>query len=90
MHLEVYLFALQADILIQKNTNVIELYKLILKEVEDRQQTWYNSGIGTYAQPSWKSLAYYKQVIFHKIDLGIAWCVGWSLSKLCSRLTSCS
>ncbi|KZV67661.1 WD40 repeat-like protein [Peniophora sp. CONT] len=56
----------------EKNTNVIELYKLIMKEVEDRQCTYYNSGIGTYAQPSWKSLAYYKQVLGHKIDLVFA------------------
>jgi hypothetical protein len=54
---------------------VIELYKLILKEDEDNQKTWYNSGIGTYAQPSWKSLNFYKKVVYHKIDLAIAWCV---------------
>ena len=59
----------------RKNTNVIELYNLISKEVEDNQQTWYNSGIGTYARPSWKSFNFYKQVLYHKIDLGIAWCV---------------
>jgi uncharacterized protein (DUF2235 family) len=58
-----------------KNTNVIELYNLILKEVEDNQRTWYNSGIGTYARPSWKSLTYYRQVLYHKIDLAIAWYV---------------
>ena len=57
-----------------KNTNVIELYNLVLK-VGENQQTWYNSGIGTYARPSWKSLKYYTQVIHHKIDLMIAWCV---------------
>ncbi|KJA17515.1 hypothetical protein HYPSUDRAFT_124978, partial [Hypholoma sublateritium FD-334 SS-4] len=56
-----------------KNTNVIELYNLILKADEDRQQTWYNSGIGTYARPSWKSPKYYKKVIYHKVDLAIAW-----------------
>jgi uncharacterized protein (DUF2235 family) len=60
-----------------KNTNVIELYNLLLKEVEETpgQRTWYNSGIGTYARPSWKSLKYYKQALYHKIDLAIAWCV---------------
>ncbi|KDR76655.1 hypothetical protein GALMADRAFT_139557 [Galerina marginata CBS 339.88] len=57
----------------EKNTNVIELYNLILKEVGDNQRTWYNSGIGTYARPSWKSLSFYKQVVYHKIDLAIAW-----------------
>jgi uncharacterized protein (DUF2235 family) len=56
-----------------KNTNVIELYNLILKEVNDNQRTWYNSGIGTYARPSWKSLKFYKKVLFHNIDLAIAW-----------------
>ncbi|KAI5991905.1 hypothetical protein EDD15DRAFT_2446701 [Pisolithus albus] len=56
-----------------KNTNVIELYNLILKSKDNKQQTWYNSGIGTYARPSWKSFSYYKQVIYHKIDLAIAW-----------------
>ena len=57
-----------------KNTNVIELYNLVLK-VGEEQKTWYNSGIGTYARPSWKSPKYYAQVIYHCIDLMIAWCV---------------
>ncbi|PPQ69959.1 hypothetical protein CVT26_013295 [Gymnopilus dilepis] len=57
----------------EKNTNVIELYHLICKDDEDKQLTWYNSGIGTYARPSWKSVDYYKQVIGHKVDLAIAW-----------------
>ncbi|PPQ76460.1 hypothetical protein CVT26_012896 [Gymnopilus dilepis] len=57
----------------EMNTNVIELYHLIRKEEEDNQLTWYNSGIGTYARPSWKSIHYYKQVIDHKVDLAIAW-----------------
>jgi len=65
---------LLADI-IEKNTNVIELYNLILKEDEHNQRTWYNSGIGTYARPSWKSFKFYRQVLSHKIDLAIAWCV---------------
>jgi hypothetical protein len=63
------------DVFCGKNTNVIELYNLVLKEEEDNQRTWYNSGIGTYARPSWKSLKYYKQALYHKIDLAIAWCV---------------
>ncbi|KIJ94466.1 hypothetical protein K443DRAFT_12099 [Laccaria amethystina LaAM-08-1] len=57
----------------EKNTNVIELYNLILKKDEGNQRTWYNSGIGTYARPSWKSLNFYKKVLYHKIDLAIAW-----------------
>ncbi|TFK27480.1 WD40 repeat-like protein [Coprinopsis marcescibilis] len=32
----------------EKNTNVIGLYNLILKNTGDGQRTWYNSGIGTY------------------------------------------
>jgi len=50
------------------------LYNLVLKDVKDNQQTWYN-GIGTYARPSWKSLHYCKKVLFHKVDLAIAWYV---------------
>ncbi|KZV61057.1 hypothetical protein PENSPDRAFT_316009 [Peniophora sp. CONT] len=57
----------------ETNTNVIELYGLIPKDTNDKQRTYYNSGIGTYARPSWKSWAYYKQSVAHKIDLAIAW-----------------
>ena len=54
-----------------QNTNVVELYSRISK---DKQQvTYYNSGIGTYARPSWRSYKYWKQVIDNKIDLAIAW-----------------
>ena len=35
--------------------------------------TFYNSGIGTYARPSWRSFRYWKQVLDNKIDLAIAW-----------------
>ncbi|KAK7060127.1 hypothetical protein VNI00_000891 [Paramarasmius palmivorus] len=55
-----------------KNTNVVELYSRLEKR-DHLQVTFYNSGIGTYASPSWKSLTYYRQVISHKIDLAIAW-----------------
>jgi len=61
-----------------------------LKDVEDRQQTWYNSGIGTYARPSWKSLDFYKQVLYHKIDLAIAWCDQVTVSNFCSNFESWS
>ncbi|EMD30969.1 hypothetical protein CERSUDRAFT_100829 [Gelatoporia subvermispora B] len=57
----------------KNNTNVIELYRLVKKRPDDDQLTYYNSGIGTYAKPSWKSLHYLKQVVDHKIDLAIAW-----------------
>ncbi|KAG8791982.1 hypothetical protein FRC12_007621 [Ceratobasidium sp. 428] len=55
----------------EKNTNVIELYSHIVKS--DTQLTYYNSGIGTYAKPSWRSLSYLKQVVSNGIDLAIAW-----------------
>ncbi|KAF8511644.1 hypothetical protein BU17DRAFT_12644, partial [Hysterangium stoloniferum] len=35
--------------------------------------TYYNSDIGTYAKPSWKSWSYLNQVVDNKIDLAIAW-----------------
>ena len=56
-----------------QNTNVIELYNLILKGRQDNQFTWYNSGIGTYAEPQWRSPAYWQQVVVHWIDTAIAW-----------------
>lgn len=54
-----------------QNTNVIELYSKLVKD--DRQLTYYDSGIGTYAKPSWRSWTYWKQVVNNKIDLAIAW-----------------
>jgi hypothetical protein len=54
-----------------QNTNVIELYSQLVKDT--RQLTYYDSGIGTYAKPSWKSWNYWKQVVENKIDLAIAW-----------------
>ena len=69
---------------------MIELYNLILKKVEHNQRTWYNSGIGTYARPSWKSFKFFRQVLEHKIDLAIAWCVDWSLSMTYSHFTAYS
>jgi len=44
-------------------------------EKSKEQLTWYNSGIGTYARPSWKSPAYWRMVIHNYIDLAIAWYV---------------
>ncbi|KZP18216.1 hypothetical protein FIBSPDRAFT_829474 [Athelia psychrophila] len=54
-----------------KNTNVVELYSHIA--VSKHQLKYYNSGIGTSAQPSWKSLSYYMQSMGNMIDLAIAW-----------------
>lgn len=56
-----------------QNSNVVELYHLLVKD--SKQITFYNSGIGTYARPSWRSLSYWQQVVGHTIDLMIAWCV---------------
>ncbi|EJD37487.1 WD40 repeat-like protein [Auricularia subglabra TFB-10046 SS5] len=53
-----------------KNTNVVELYSRLVKD--EHQLTFYNSGIGTYAKPSWKSMSYRKQVIANKLDLAFA------------------
>ncbi|KAK7025539.1 hypothetical protein VNI00_015892 [Paramarasmius palmivorus] len=52
----------------EKNTNVVELYHLL--EQNSLQVTFYNSGIGTYATPSWKS---WKQAILNQADLAFAW-----------------
>ncbi|KAF8598656.1 hypothetical protein BDV93DRAFT_403864, partial [Ceratobasidium sp. AG-I] len=54
-----------------KNTNVIELYSHIKKD--GSQLTYYNSGIGTFAKPSWRSYTYMKQVLDNIVDLAIAW-----------------
>lgn len=54
-----------------QNTHIVELYSQLVKD--RRQLTYYNSGIGTYASPSWKSWAYVKQALENKIDLAIAW-----------------
>ncbi|EMD37020.1 hypothetical protein CERSUDRAFT_155454 [Gelatoporia subvermispora B] len=54
-----------------KNTNVVELYNRL--EKSENQLTYYNSGIGTYATPSWRSLSWWMQVAGHKFDLAFAW-----------------
>ena len=53
-----------------QNTNVVELYSRL--EKNSSQLTFYNSGIGTYAAPSWRSLSYWYQVAENKVDLAIA------------------
>ncbi|KAG8772758.1 hypothetical protein FRC15_002527, partial [Serendipita sp. 397] len=53
------------------NSNVIELYSQVIKSTD--QLTYYNSGVGTYAKTSWKSLKYMKQVVDNTIDLAVAW-----------------
>ncbi|KAF9219900.1 hypothetical protein BS17DRAFT_788626 [Gyrodon lividus] len=54
-----------------KNTNVVEFYSQIIKS--DDQLTYYNSGIGTLAKPSWKSWSYFKRRIASYADQAIAW-----------------
>ncbi|KAF4616714.1 hypothetical protein D9613_008834 [Agrocybe pediades] len=53
------------------NTNVIEHHSLLIKD--ECQIPYYNSGIGTYARPSWTSPKFIGRVLYHKIDLAIAW-----------------
>ena len=40
---------------------------------EEGQLAFYNSGIGTYAKPSFRSFGYLKQIVYHTIDMAIAW-----------------
>lgn len=54
-----------------RNTNVVELYSQLIKG-ERTQLTFYNSGIGTYAKPSWRSPRYWYQVLANKLDLAFA------------------
>jgi hypothetical protein len=76
------------DRLLSQNTNVIELYARIDKK-NGSQLTYYNSGIGTYARPSWRSYKYWKQVIGNRIDLAIAWYTGFSLHTLGAPAFNC-
>ncbi|KAL0952458.1 hypothetical protein HGRIS_006726 [Hohenbuehelia grisea] len=55
----------------EKNTNVVELYSRLEKSPE--QLTYYDSGIGTYAKPSYASFRYWKQMLNHTVDMAIAW-----------------
>ncbi|KAF9219898.1 ARM repeat-containing protein [Gyrodon lividus] len=55
----------------QKNTNIVELYSQLQKSKS--QLTYYNSGVGTEARPSWRSLRYVQHWLSNKIDLLIAW-----------------
>jgi hypothetical protein len=50
---------------------VVKLYVRI--EKLDKQQMYYNSGIGTYAKPSWHSWSYWKMIMENNVDLAIAW-----------------
>ncbi|KAJ8494647.1 hypothetical protein ONZ45_g13171 [Pleurotus djamor] len=56
------------------STNVVELFSRIIKIDGDIEQlVYYNSGIGTYARPSFRSWNYWKQVVYNLIDTAIAW-----------------
>ncbi|KAJ2926514.1 hypothetical protein H1R20_g10576, partial [Candolleomyces eurysporus] len=54
----------------ETNTNVIELYNLI--EKGKRQRTYYNSGVGTFANSSWLSWTSWSQAIDNKLDQAVA------------------
>jgi len=57
-----------------QNSNVIEFYSHIDKSDPKKQLTYYNSGIGTYVEPSLTSLyPNVKQLFGNTIDLAIAW-----------------
>ncbi|KAJ8482199.1 hypothetical protein ONZ45_g15035 [Pleurotus djamor] len=59
------------------STNIVEMFSRIIKDFDEgeeiEQLVFYNSGIGTYARPSFRSLHYLKQVIINHIDTAIAW-----------------
>ncbi|KAJ8516327.1 hypothetical protein ONZ45_g6351 [Pleurotus djamor] len=40
---------------------------------DERQLVYYDSGIGKYAPPSFRSLSYLKQTLYHATDAAIAW-----------------
>lgn len=52
-----------------QNTHVVELYSRLVKD--DKQLTYYDSGIGTYAKESglWTRV---KQKVEHTVDMAIA------------------
>lgn len=54
-----------------RNTNVVELYSQLVKS--GTQLTYYNSGVGTLARPTWRSLEYVQYWLSNKVDLLIAW-----------------
>ncbi|KIM35784.1 hypothetical protein M413DRAFT_32248 [Hebeloma cylindrosporum] len=56
-----------------KDTNVMELYRLVLKEDRHNQIAFFNRGVGKYAHPSRRSLQFIWEVILHKIDMAMAW-----------------
>ncbi|KAF8328988.1 hypothetical protein F5887DRAFT_897308 [Amanita rubescens] len=53
------------------NTNVVELYSRVIES--ENQLTYYNSGIGTYANLSWASWSSWRQWFDNIVDLAIAW-----------------
>ncbi|KAJ8486744.1 hypothetical protein ONZ45_g14577 [Pleurotus djamor] len=55
-----------------QSSNIIEIYSRLIK-LAGVQLTFYNSGIGTYAKPSFRSWKYFKQVVEHAVDTAIAW-----------------
>ncbi|KAJ8468346.1 hypothetical protein ONZ45_g17276 [Pleurotus djamor] len=57
-----------------KSTNVVELFSRIIKIGGDVEQlVFYNSGIGTYARPSFRSFGYWKQTTLIPPSLAYKW-----------------
>ncbi|TFY80651.1 hypothetical protein EWM64_g3365 [Hericium alpestre] len=56
-----------------RNMNVVELYHLLQKD--NRQLTYYDSGVGTYAKPTFRpfSPSHWKRAIANKVDMAVAW-----------------
>ncbi|KAJ8508126.1 hypothetical protein ONZ45_g9568 [Pleurotus djamor] len=54
-----------------KSSYVVEIYSRLIRD--EQQLVFYNSGIGTYAKPSFRSWSYVKQVADHTIDMAVAW-----------------
>ncbi|KAJ2936508.1 hypothetical protein H1R20_g585, partial [Candolleomyces eurysporus] len=53
-----------------QNTNVIKLYNRIAKG--KKQRTYYNSGVGTFADSSWLSVTSWARTVDNKIDQAVA------------------
>ncbi|KAL0957193.1 hypothetical protein HGRIS_003285 [Hohenbuehelia grisea] len=60
-----------------KNTNIVELYGSLDKSKS--QRTYYNTGIGTYAKPTWWSPKYLWQLTDNMIDMMFTWYVTGAL-----------
>ncbi|CAE6533605.1 unnamed protein product [Rhizoctonia solani] len=53
-----------------QNTNVVKLYECLKKD--HSQKTYYSSGVGTFAKPSWDWVASLKEGVISAVDLAVA------------------